>query len=326
MDEELIAKNEDFDLDTTLRPRGWSEYVGQDRVRENVKLIIEAAKQRNESCDHLLFYGQAGLGKTTLAYLVGNEMGVSVRTTTGPTLERSRDVVAILSNLEAHEILFIDEIHRMSRPAEEVLYPALESRKLHLVIGKGPAAKMVSLSLPSFTIIAATTKVNMLSAPLRSRFGGMFRLDYYQVPDMEKIIKRSAGILGVEMTRGAIEKLAQASRLTPRVANRLLKRARDYAQVYNDKLIDENVVLKTLDLLDIDGAGLEEVDRRLLETIVVKFGGGPVGVQALGAVLNEEPGTIEDVYEPYLMSLGFLQRTRLGRVVTEDARRHLGYL
>ena len=329
MDEEQVKDEEQTkvvsgDLDSDLRPSSWDEYVGQEKIKQNVRLIVDAAKGRNEACDHLLFYGQAGLGKTTLAYLVGRESGANVRTTTGPTLDKVGDVAAILSNLEPNEILFIDEIHRMNKAAEEVFYPALESRKLHLVVGKGPSAKTVSIDLPPFTVIGATTKANMLSSPLRSRFGAMFRLDYYSLEDMEEIMHRSARILGVEIDDGGVHFLARASRFTPRVANRLLRRARDYAQVHGDGVITEESVQKVLDMLDIDSVGLEQVDRDLLRTIIEKFGGGPVGIAAVSAALGEEAGTVEDVYEPYLMSVGFLNRTQMGRIATPEAYRHLG--
>lgn len=321
-----ISKNngEDLSVEAILRPVFWDEYIGQDRVKENVKLILDAAKQRKESCDHLLFYGQAGLGKTTLAYIVGKEMGVQVRPTTGPSLERAGDVAAILSSLEPHEILFIDEIHRMNKAAEEILYPALESRILHLVVGKGPSAKTISIDLPPFTVVAATTRVNLLSAPLRSRFGAMFRLDYYRINEIEQIITRSAKLLGVGIEADAVSKLARASRFTPRIANRLLRRSRDYAQIHKDGAIDKESVLKTLDMFEIDELGLEHIDRRLLRIIIEKFNGGPVGLGALAAALNEESGTISEVYEPFLIGLGFLQRMKLGRVATPEAYNHLG--
>lgn len=315
---------QDLEVDSTLRPQTWDEYVGQEKVKENVRLILEAARQRQESPDHLLLYGQAGLGKTTLAYLIGKETGAHVRPTTGPALLQIGDIAAILSNLSPYEILFIDEIHRMSRAVEEAFYPALESRKLHLVVGKGPSAKTVSIDLPPFTVIGATTKASLLSSPLRSRFGGIFRLDYYTLPDIEAIIRRSARILGVKIADGAVPMLAKASRFTPRTANRLLRRARDRAQVHHDGLIAEGVVDETLRMLDMDELGLERVDRDLLRITIEKFGGGPVGLGALSAALGEEEGTIEDVYEPYLMSIGFLNRTRMGRVATQDAYTHLG--
>jgi len=317
------TKAEDSGLELTLRPSSWSDYVGQEKIKTNLRLIIDAAKQRNESCDHLLFYGQAGLGKTTLAYLVGKEMGANVKSTSGPALEKAGDVAAILSNLEPYEMLFIDEAHRINKLIEEILYPALESRKLHLIVGKGPSARTLSLDLPPFTMIAATTKADLLSAPLRSRFGATFRLDYYKNEDIEKIIERSAGLLNVEIEKDAVCMLAGTSRFTPRTANRLLKRCRDYAQVYKQKTLSVETVLKTLEMLEIDHLGLELADRQLLEVIIKKFKGGPVGLKAVAAALNEEAGTIEDIYEPFLMRLGFLHRTPLGRIATQAAYNHL---
>ncbi|MEK7590240.1 MAG: Holliday junction branch migration DNA helicase RuvB [Patescibacteria group bacterium] len=316
---------EDQTIDLILRPKGWGEYVGQDKVKRNLKIILEAAKKRQESCDHLLFYGQAGLGKTTLAHLVAKEIGASLKVTSGPALEKMGDLAAVLSNLEKGEILFIDEAHRLNHAIEEVLYPAMESRKLHLVIGKGPAARMVSLDLPPFTLIAATTRINLLSGPLRSRFGASFKLDYYDFKDIEEILKRSASILNLKIEPSAIELIAKASRFTPRVANRLIRRVRDYAEVYSEGIIDEGVAQKTMDLLEIDKLGLEEHDRRLLKVIIEKFNGGPVGVNSLAAALNEDKGNVEDVYEPYLMSIGLLARTPAGRVATKAAYEHLGF-
>lgn len=316
-------KQEEVGIDLALRPSRWEDYIGQEKVKTNTRLIIDAAKKRSEACDHLLFYGQAGLGKTTLAYLIGKEMGANVRSTTGPALEKAGDVAAILSNLEPYDILFIDEAHRINKLVEEILYPALESRKLHFIVGKGASARTFSLDLPPFTVIAATTKVNLLSSPLRSRFGATFKLDYYHHEDIEKIIARSAKILKTSITDGAIKLLARASRFTPRTANRLLKRARDYAEVYGDGTIQEDAVKKTLDLLEIDTLGLERTDRELLDALIRKFGGGPVGLKAMSAALSEEMGTIEDVYEPFLMSLGLLERTSLGRVATRAAYDHM---
>jgi len=317
------TKNDDINLELLLRPSRWDEYIGQEKIKTNLRLIIDAARGRGEVTDHLLFYGQAGLGKTTLAYLVGKEMNANVRSTSGPALEKAGDIAAILSNLEPNEILFIDEIHRINKLVEEILYPALESRKLHLIVGKGPSAKTFSLDLPPFTVIGATTRINPLSAPLRSRFGAIFRLDYYRPEDIEKIIKRSAQILGIKITAEAIEKLAKASRFTPRTANRLLKRARDYAQVKEQGAINEETARKTLEMLDVDELGLEETDRELLRIIIKKFNGGPVGLKTLSAALNEEIETIEGVYEPFLMKLGLLHRSPLGRIATPLAYEHL---
>ncbi|MEK7162356.1 MAG: Holliday junction branch migration DNA helicase RuvB [Patescibacteria group bacterium] len=317
------TNNEEKNLELLLRPGRWEDYIGQEKVKTNLRLIIDAAKGRNETADHLLFYGQAGLGKTTLAYIVGKEMNVNVRSTSGPALERAGDIAAILSNLEPNEILFIDEIHRINKLVEEILYPALESRKLHLIVGKGPSAKTFSLDLPPFTVIGATTRISPLSAPLRSRFGATFRLDYYQPEDIEKIIGRSAQILGVKITKEAVAKLARASRFTPRTANRLLNRARDDAQGYPQKNIDEETIHKILEMLDVDELGLEETDRELLRIIIKKFNGGPVGLKTLAAGLNEEMETIEGVYEPFLMKLGLLHRSPLGRIATPLAYEHL---
>src|SRR3990167_3535689 len=272
---------EDITVDQALRPLRWEEYFGQDKIKKNLRIIIEAAQKRSEAMDHILLCGQAGLGKTTLAYLVGKEMGANVKTTSGPALEKLGDMAAILSNLEAGEVLFIDEAHRINRLIEEVLYPAMESRKLHLMVGKGPSARSLNLDLPPFTLIAATTRENLLSLPLRSRFGATFRLDYYDKPDIESIIRRSAKILGVHVAPEAEKILAGASRATPRVANRLLKRARDFASVSGIPRVDEDVVKKTLALLEIDERGLEPQDRRLLRIIIEKFRGGPVGLNTL---------------------------------------------
>ena len=316
--------NDDQTIDTILRPERWSDYIGQEKIKNNLRIIIEAARKRKEPIDHLLFYGQPGLGKTTLAKLVTNELGASMKVTSGPTIEKTGDLAAILSNLEKNEILFIDEAHRLNRMIEEVLYPAMESRKLHIIIGKGPGARSVSLDLPPFTLIAATTRVNLLSAPLRARFGATFKLDYYEEKDIEEIIKRSAKILGVDIDSEATEILAKASRFTPRTANRLLKRARDYIEVHGQKKVNKDIALKTLEFLEIDSVGLESYDRVFLNTIIDKFDGGPVGVGTIAAALNEDRGIIEDVYEPYLMRIGFLKRTQAGRIVDERAMEHLG--
>lgn len=310
-------------LDLTLRPTTWDEYVGQEKIKGNLKVILEAAKKRREASDHLLFSGPAGLGKTTLAYLVARELGGMIKTTSGPALEKTGDLAAILTNLNPGEILFIDEAHRVNPMIEEVLYPAMESRKLHLVVGKGPSARTLSLDLPPFTLIAATTRENLLSQPLRSRFGATLRLGYYTLEDIKKILNRSAHILDVKSSPEALEILARASRGTPRVANRLLRRARDYTEVHGAKIIDENAARETLAMLEVDEAGLEPQDRRLLVTIIEKFNGGPVGINTLSAALSEDKGVIEDIYEPYLMTLGFLQRSSAGRIVLPAAYKHL---
>ena len=317
------ANNEDRNIDATLRPTAWDEYIGQQKIKDNLKVILEASKRRKESADHLLFSGPAGLGKTTLAYLVARELGGMIKTTSGPAIEKTGDLAAILTNLNPGEVLFIDEAHRVNPMIEEVLYPAMESRKLHLVVGKGPSARTLSLDLPPFTLIAATTRENLLSQPLRSRFGAILRLGYYEVDDIKKILNRSAGILNVEAAPEAIDIIARASRGTPRAANRLLKRARDFADVHGTSVIDAGAARKTLAMLEIDEAGLEPQDRRLLMTIIEKFNGGPVGVNTIAAALSEDRGVIEDIYEPYLMTLGFLQRSSAGRIVLPAAYKHL---
>ncbi|HUZ93156.1 MAG TPA: Holliday junction branch migration DNA helicase RuvB [Candidatus Paceibacterota bacterium] len=321
---ERDAPADDRGIDQALRPVQWDEYVGQEKIKSSLRVLIDAAKKRNESADHMLFSGPAGLGKTTLAYLVSRELHSNVRTTSGPALEKTGDLAAILTNLEPGEILFIDEAHRVNPLIEEVLYPAMESRKLHLVVGKGPSARTLSLDLPPFTLIAATTRENLLSQPLRSRFGATFRLSYYNRDDIRNILARSARLLRVRITPEAVEVLAKASRGTPRIANRLLKRARDYAEVSGAEIADETIVRKALEMLEIDEMGLEPQDRRLLEVIIKKFNGGPVGVNTLAAALSEERGVIEDIYEPYLMTLGFLQRSSAGRIVLPAAYDHLG--
>jgi len=315
---------DDRAVDLVLRPQNWDDYVGQDKVKRNLKVILGAALKRKEACDHLLFFGQAGLGKTTLANLVALELGAPLRITSGPALEKMADLAAVLTNLNAGDVLFVDEVHRLNRLIEEVLYPAMEMRKLHLVVGKGPAARTVTMDLPPFTLVAATTRPNLLSAPLRSRFGASFKLDYYEVVDIEAIVRRSARLLGVQIDDKAISIIARASRYTPRTANRLLRRARDYAEVHGTGVIDEAAALKTMEMLEIDELGLDSHDRRILEIIIDKFGGGPVGLATLGAAMNEDAGVIEDVYEPYLMSIGLLTRTPGGRKVTEAAYQHLG--
>jgi Holliday junction DNA helicase RuvB len=314
---------DDRNIDSTLRPAAWDEYVGQEKIKDNLRVILDAAKKRKETSDHLLFSGPAGLGKTTLAYLVARELGGMIKTTSGPALEKAGDLAAVLTNLTPYEILFIDEAHRINPMIEEVLYPAMEARKLHLVVGKGPSARTLSLDLPPFTLIAATTRENLLSQPLRSRFGATLRLGFYDTEDIKRILNRSASLLNIEATPEALDILARAARGTPRVANRLLKRARDFAEVHGTSVIDESAAQKTLEMLEIDSLGLEPQDRRLLMTIIEKFNGGPVGINTLAAALSEDKGVIEDIYEPYLMILGFLQRSSAGRVVLPAAYRHL---
>lgn len=324
MAEEQTNNGDDQAIDVILRPKQWDDYIGQESVKKNLGIIIEAARMRSEPVDHLLLYGQAGLGKTTLARLIAKEMGATIKTTSGPAIEKVGDLAAILSNMEEGEILFIDEAHRLNKMIEEVLYPAMESRKLNIVIGKGSGARTISLDLPAFTLLAATTRVNLLSAPLRSRFGATFKLEYYNQEDIEKIVKRSAGILGMDITDEGAAVLAGAARFTPRVANRLLRRTRDYMEVHGRKKVDEEVAKEALAFLDIDSVGLEAHDRGFLKVIVEKFDGGPVGVKTIAAALNEDTATIEEVYEPYLMKLGFIRRTPTGRVVEGAAVEHLG--
>lgn len=314
---------EDRYLDSLLRPVSWSDYVGQEKIKKSLKVILGAAIKRREPSDHLLFYGQPGLGKTTLALLVAKEMKTGLKTVSGPNLTKTGDLAAILTNLENNEVLFIDEAHRISRPIEELLYSALDCGKINLIIGKGPSARMISLDLPPFTLICATTRVNLISSPLRSRFGAIFRFDYYEPENIEAIIRRSAEILKINISKEAILIIAKASRCVPRLANRLLKRARDVAQVENFDFIDEKIVKEMFNMLEIDELGLEIHDRRLLEIIIKKFGNRPVGINTLTAALGEEKETIEEIYEPYLLKIGFLQRTPRGRIVTEKAKQWL---
>jgi Holliday junction DNA helicase RuvB len=311
-------------VDTMLRPVSWEEYIGQETIKKNLRVIIDAAKERKEPIDHILFYGQAGLGKTTLASLVAKEMEANLKIASGPTIEKAGDLAALLSNLEEGDILFIDEIHRLNRLIEEVLYPAMESRKLHIIIGKGAGARSISIDLPPFTLVGATTRVNLLSSPLRSRFGATFRLDYYNGTDVEAILSRSAKLLNIAIDDDAVSVLAGASRCTPRITNRLLKRARDFMTVTKEKTITKQVAQDTLAMLEIDNLGLENHDRLLLQTIIEKFNGGPVGVGTLAAALNEDKSAIEEVYEPYLMRIGLLRRTPGGRVAEVRAYEHLG--
>lgn len=317
---------DDVFLDQALRPSVWDDYIGQENIKENLSILLTAAKERKHSPEHLLFYGPPGLGKTTLAHLIAKEMNAQMKMTSGPAIEKIGDLASVLTNLESGDILFVDEIHRLGKQIEEILYPAMESGRLDIIIGKGPSARTVQLELPPFTLIAATTRVSMLSSPLRSRFsGGTFRLEYYTENEIEKILKRSAKILGVEAKEGALRELAIRSRFTPRTANYLLKRARDFAQVKRSELTKESV-MDALKLLGVDKLGLHPSDRSLLTVLIEKFGGGPVGLNTLGAALSEEEATIEDVHEPYLIQLGLLERTPRGRRVTPKAYEHLGGL
>lgn len=323
----ITSSNEQTDdskLDITLRPQTFSEYVGQKKVKRNLDVLIGAAKKRKEPIEHVLLYGPAGLGKTTLAHIIANEMGTNIRATSGPAIEKVGDLGSILTNLNDGDILFIDEIHRLNKLIEEVLYPAMEDFKLDIIIGKGPSAKTLQLDLPRFTLIGATTRLGSISSPLRNRFGAIHRLDFYENDEIEKIIHRSSNILSVPIDSAGSKIISKCSRRTPRVANRLLKRVRDCAQVEDLEQINEVVAARALKMLEIDELGLEPTDREILETIIHKFGGGPVGIQTLSAATSEEIQTIEDVYEPYLLQLGFLARTPRGRVATELAYKHLG--
>lgn len=311
-------------LDNTLRPASWDEYVGQDSVKNNLHILISAAKERQTPPEHVLFYGPPGLGKTTLAHLIARELGGALRSTSGPAIERVGDLAALLTNLQPGDILFIDEIHRLSRSIEEVLYPAMESGILNIIIGKGPSARTIELPLPPFTLVAATTRVADLSAPLRSRFsGGVYRLEFYSEDDIAQIVSRSAKILGVEVDEGGVQEIAKRARSTPRTANYLLKRARDYAQLKREPL-SERSVSAALGLLEVDNLGLTPLDRKLLTALIERFNGGPAGVNALAAALSEEPATLSEVHEPFLLQLGLIERTQRGRVATRKAYEHLG--
>lgn len=317
-------REEDRELEPKLRPATLESYIGQESVKENMRVFIQAAKQRKEALDHVLLYGPPGLGKTTLSNIIANEMDVNIKTTSGPAIERPGDMAAVLNSLNEGDILFIVEIHRLNRMIEEILYPAMEDFVIDIMIGKGPGARSVRLDLPRFTLIGATTRIGLLTAPLRDRFGVVQRLEPYSVENLKIILKRSAAVLQVEMEEGGAEEIARRSRGTPRLANRMLKRVRDFAQVRYDGVITEEVARFALDLLDIDKVGLDQTDRKMLLTMIEKFGGGPVGLDTLAASINEESETIEDVYEPYLLQLGYIQRTPRGRVVTRLGYAHFG--
>lgn len=316
--------SEEIQIDNALRPKAFNEYVGQEKLKRNLGLFIEAAKKRGENIDHVLLYGSAGLGKTTLAYIIAKEMGVNIRITSGPAIEKVGDLGAILTNLEPGDVLFIDEIHRLNKSIEEVLYPAMEDFRLDIIIGKGPAARTIQIDLPRFTLIGATTKLGSLSHPLRNRFGSTHKLEFYMPEEIGRIVTRSAKLLDIVIEPEGAKVLSHAARQTPRVANRILKRVRDYAQIHGDNIITEDLAQEALKLFEIDYLGLEPTDRQILETLIKKYKGGPAGIQSLAALTGEEMATIEEVYEPYLIQLGFLARTPRGRVVTPEGYAHIG--
>lgn len=327
MEDRIISANlmmEDTAAEFSLRPRYLAEYIGQTQVKDNLKVYIEAAKLRKEALDHVILYGPPGLGKTTLSNIIANELGVNIRTTSGPAIERPGDLAAILTNLQEGDVLFIDEIHRLHRTVEEVLYPAMEDFALDIIIGKGPSARSVRLDLPAFTLVGATTRIGLLSAPLRDRFGVVSRLEYYTVDELTYIVTRTADILGVGIVGEAAREIGMRSRGTPRIANRLLKRVRDFAQVKGDGVITTEIARTALGLIQVDDLGLDEIDHKMLRAIITSFAGGPVGLDTIAATIGEESQTIEDVYEPYLLQIGFLQRTPRGRMVTPQAYKHLG--
>jgi len=324
MDRLLDSQAKEDDLDLTLRPKQLDDYVGQDKVKANLSILIEAAKKRGEPIEHVLFYGAPGLGKTTLAHIVANELGSGLRVTSGPVIEKAGDLAAILTNLKEGDILFIDEIHRLNKSIEEILYPAMEDYALDIIIGKGPSARTLRLDLPKFTIVGATTRISLLSSPLRDRFGMVYHLDFYEPDELKKIIARNANILKINLDHESAEEISKRARRTPRIANRLLKRVRDYCQVKNDGEVSLSACQSALAMLEIDSLGLDAVDRTILEVIIDKFNGGPVGLTTIAAATGEDVATVEEVYEPYLMRLGFLDRSPRGRIATPLAYKHLG--
>ena len=317
-------KDDDLGFEMGVRPRSFDEFVGQDKIKENLKVFIEATKQRGESLDHVLFCGPPGLGKTTLAYIIAAELGVGIKVTSGPALERPGDLAAVLTNISDRDIFFIDEIHRLPRISEEILYPAMEDYQLDIIIGQGPSARTLKLSLPKFTLVGATTRTGLLTSPLRDRFGVISRLDYYNPAELEKILLRSAKIFNVEINKDAASEIASRARGTPRIANRLLRRVRDFAQVKGSGIIEKKITKEALSAMDVDERGFDDMDRKLLLTIMEKFSGGPVGVDTLAASVREEKETIEDVYEPFLLQEGFIERTSRGRIATKLAYEHFG--
>lgn len=317
---------EDKTFDLTLRPKDLSEFVGQNKIKENLKISIQAAKKRKEVLEHILFCGPAGTGKTSLSYIMAREMNANIKCTSGPAIEKAGDLAAILTNLEDNDILFIDECHRIPKIVEEVLYPAMEDYSLDIIIGKGPSARSLKLDLPKFTVIGATTRMGLLSSPLRDRFGSIYRLNYYIQDDIIKILNRSAGILSIELNENGSKEIAKRARSTPRIANRLLKRVRDYAEVKGNGIIDYKMANKSLKMMDIDQLGLDDIDRKILEIIIKRFKGGPCGLQVLSSITSEEKDTLEEVYEPYLLQLGFITRSSRGRIATKEAYKHLGLM